>query len=100
MGMEVEGTSGLLQQALISFVQNFLFLCPLLSAFLCYRLASSLFVTCDILDHFRAGVLQAAGNTPLFPRLSELLICLLEIPPSSALGYKWLRLKIYLLYIL
>lgn len=73
MGMEVEGTSGLLQQTLISFVQNFLFLCPLLSAFLCYRLASSLFVTFDILDHFRAGVLQAAGNTPPFPEIVRIV---------------------------
>jgi len=94
MGMEVESMSGLLQQTLISFVQNFLFSCPLLSTFLRYSLASSLFVTFDILYHFRAGVPRAAGNTPFFPRLSKLLICFLEIPPSSALGYKWLRLKI------
>lgn len=93
MGMEVESTSGLLQQTLISFVQNFLFSCPLLSAFLCYRLASSLFVTCHF-GSFQSRCASSGWKYPLFPKLSEFVNLFLGNTPSSALGYKWLRLKI------
>jgi len=92
MGMEVERRQDCYNKFLFPLykISFFHVLCWALSYVAAWR---PLFVTCDILD-FRAGVLRAAGNTPFFPRLSKLLICFLEIPPSSVLDYKWLRLKI------
>lgn len=55
---------------------KFPFSCPLLSAFLCYRLASSLFVTCDILDHFGSFQSRCASSGwkyPLFPEIVKIV---------------------------